>query len=50
MDPRCTDKQKFFRESIVFLGVEQNQSNVDFSGKIELVDDFFKFLFDYFNI
>ena len=29
---------------------DESQSNVDFSGRIELVEDLFKFLIDYFSI
>ena len=34
------------------LNISKNktQSNVDFGGRIELVEDFFKFLVDYFSI
>ena len=49
-------------KSIVFMDVEisifislnisknKTQSNVDLSGRVELVEDFFKFLVDYFSI
>ena len=52
----------FFTQSIVFMGVEismftslnfsknKTQSKIDFSGRSELVEDFFKFLIDYDSI
>ena len=51
-----------FKQIIVFMGVEVSiftslniskkkpQSNVDFNGRIELVEDFFNFLVDYFSV
>ena len=53
---------KFSIQNIVFMGVElsiftslkiskyKTQSNVDFSGRIELVEDFFKFLVNLISI
>ena len=36
----------------ISLNISKNktQSNVDFSGRIELVEDFFKFFIDYFSV